>query len=122
MDNYTNKIYARLNESGIVIRLFSSVFEQALKTDILVEEGNEEYHAHVHLKYELMDTNGRYNYKVVKGKLVELKDTEKDELFPVQEPQPTELELLKQQLLQTQAVLAQMQYNSLINGEGYNNV
>jgi hypothetical protein len=30
-------------------------------------------------------------------------------------PQPTEIELLKQQLLETQTIIAQMQYNSLIN-------
>lgn len=91
MKNYTNKIYARLNEKGVVIKLFSSVFEQALESDVLVEEGNAEYHAHVHLKYNLMDVDGRYNYIVRDGKMVQLTDEEKEELFPKEEiiPEPT---------------------------------
>lgn len=86
MENFTNKIYARLNEDGIVIKLFSSVFEQPLESDKLVEEGNEEYHAHVHLKYELMDMNGDYNYKFEDDKMVELTAEQKAELFPKVEP------------------------------------
>lgn len=86
MENYTNKIYARINEEGIVTKLFSSVFEQPLESDKLVEEGHEEYHAHVHLKYELMDINGDYNYKFEDDKMVELTDEQKAELFPKVEP------------------------------------
>lgn len=85
MENYTNKIYARLDKKGVVIKLFSSVFEQTLEGDVLVEEGNEEYHAHVHLKYTLMDTDGRYNYIVRDGQISLLTDEEKEELFPKEE-------------------------------------
>lgn len=99
MENNTNKIYARLNESKIVIELFSSVFEQPLETDILVEEGNEEYHAHVHLKYNLMDDKYRYNYKYLENKIVELTEEEKANLFPIQEEQPTEMEQLIDNLI-----------------------
>lgn len=91
MENYTNKIYARLDEKGVVVKLFSSIFEQSLEGDVLVEEGNAEYHAHVHLKYTLMDMEGRYNYIVRDGEMVELTDEEKEELFPKEEiiPKPT---------------------------------
>ena len=90
MENYTHKIYARKNDNNIVIKLFSSVFENNLDTDFLVEEGNEEYHAHVHLKYELVDMNGDYNYKFEDGKMIELTDEEKAKLFPVVEVDPVE--------------------------------
>lgn len=103
MENYTNKIYARLNEKRIVVKLFSSVFEQALEGDVLVEEGNEEYHAHVHLKYTLMDVDGRYNYIVRDGKMVQLTDEEKEELFPTPVQQPTEQQILNAKLLQDNA-------------------
>lgn len=96
MENYKNKIYARVNDKGIVIKLFSSVFETPLETDKLIEEGNEDYHAHVHLKYKLTDDNGDYNYKYT-DKLVELTAEEKKELFhkePVV-PSPTLEERLK---------------------------
>lgn len=103
MESYTNKIYVRLDENGIVIKLFSSVFEQALKTDVLIEEGNEEYHAHVHLKYQLVDMEGRYNYKYEKKKLIELTEEEKEILFPAPKPQPTEQQILNAKLLQDYA-------------------
>ena len=86
MENFKNKIYARINESDVVVKLFSSVFEQPLETDILIEEGDEEYHAHVHLKYALIDNEGRYNYSIKDNELHELTDEEKAVLFPVEEP------------------------------------
>ena len=86
MEQITNKIYARLNKNNIVIKLFSSVFEQPIESDKLVEEGNEDYHAHVHLKYQLIDMNGNYNYKFVDDKMVGLTEEEKEKLFPKVEP------------------------------------
>ena len=103
MENYTNKIYARKREDNIVIKFFSSVFENNLNTDFLVEEGNEDYHAHVHLKYKLTDEDGRYNYKILEDQLVELTEEEKEKLFPPPTPQITEQEKLNSQLLQSYA-------------------
>lgn len=103
MENYTNKIYARKREDNIVIKFFSSVFENNLDTDFLVEEGNEDYHAHVHLKYKLIDEYGRYNYKISEDKLVELTEEEKEKLFPPPAPQITEQEKVNAQLLQSNA-------------------
>ena len=85
-EKMTNKIYARLNEDNIVVKLFSNVFETPLETDLMVEEGNEDYHAHVHLKYQLIDMNGDYNYKFEDDKMIELTDEEKAKLFPKVEP------------------------------------
>lgn len=82
MEGYKYKIYARLDEKNIVIKLFSSVFYKAEETDKLVEEGNEEYHAHVHLKYKLTDEKGRYNYKYENDKMILLTEEEKAELSP----------------------------------------
>lgn len=81
-----NKIYARTNEIGIVANLFSSVFEQPLESDIFIEEGNEEYHAHVHLKYIAFDEYGRANYRSVNGILKLIPEAEKP---PVPPPEPT---------------------------------
>ena len=103
MENHTNKIYARLNESKIVVELFSSVFEQPLETDILIEEGNEEYHSHIHLKYTLIDNEGRYNYKYESENLVELTNEEKEALFPAPVQKPTEQQILNAKLLQDNA-------------------
>ena len=103
MENYTNKIYARKREDNVVIKFFSSVFENNLDTDFLVEEGNEDYHAHVHLKYRLTDEEGRYNYKISEDQLVELTEEEKEKLFPPTAPQIPEQEKLNAQLLQSNA-------------------
>lgn len=103
MENYTNKIYARKREDNVVIKFFSSVFENNLDTDFLVEEGNEDYHAHVHLKYRLTDEEGRYNYKISEDKLIELTEEEKEKLFPPTAPQITEQVILNTQLLQSNA-------------------
>ena len=103
MENYTNKIYARKREDNVVIKFFSSVFENNLDTDFLVEEGNEEYHAHVHLKYRLTDEEGRYNYKISEDKLTKLTEEEKEKMFPPAPPQITEQEKLNALLLQSNA-------------------
>ena len=103
MENYTNKIYARKREDNIVIKFFSSVFENNLDTDFLVEEGNEDYHAHVHLKYRLTDEEGRYNYKISEDKLIELTEEEKEKLFLPTAPKITEQERINAQLLQSNA-------------------
>lgn len=113
METMTNKIYARLNENNVVIKLFSSVFEQPVEGDKLVEEGNEEYHAHVHLKYELVDMNGDYNYKFEDEKMIELTDEEKAKLFPVVEVDPVEpledqVEKLKAQIKVMQQDMADL--------------
>lgn len=104
MEN-TKKIYARLDKNNVVIKMFSSVFEQPLDTDKLVEEGNKEYHAHVHLKYTVIDENGKYNYKYENNKLIELTDAEKEILFPKPVPQPSENEMLVSSLLLDNAEL-----------------
>lgn len=68
----TNKIYARPNDEGVVTKLFSSVFYTPEDGDILIEEGNEDYHAHVHLKYSLFteDEPRVYQYKIVNNRML----------------------------------------------------
>lgn len=101
MEGYKYKIYARLDEKNIVIKLFSSVFYKAEETDKLVEEGNEEYHAHVHLKYKLTDEKGRYNYKYENDKMILLTEEEKAELFP---PSTAVEEMSEQEKLNAQLI------------------
>ena len=92
MPRYTNKIYAR-SVGGIIVKLFSSVFASPQEGDFLIEEGNEDCHAHVHLKYQLMDEQGRYNYKIVNGKFADIPEAEKP---PIPVPSKSEIEILKE--------------------------
>lgn len=116
MENYTNKIYARKREDNIVIKFFSSVFENNLDTDFLVEEGNEDYHAHVHLKYRLTDEEGRYNYKISEDKLIELTEEDKEKLFPPTSPEITEQEITEQERINAQLLQSNAQ-QQLINAQ-----
>ena len=45
-------------------------------------------------------------------------EEEKEKLFPKQEQQPSKEEILEQQLLQTQAALAELQANILLQSQG----
>lgn len=93
-----NTIYARPS-NGLVERFFSSVFEQPLDTDIIVESGNEDYHAHVHIKYAALDENGCHNYKIVDGVVVRTTDEEKAAELASRPPAPpTEKEMMQQQI------------------------
>ena len=91
MDIITNKIYATSDSTGTVVKLFSSVFETPQDGDILIEEGNEDYHAHVHLKYQLVDEYGRYNYRIANDNLEEIIGKP-----PISEPPKSEIEILKE--------------------------
>lgn len=123
-------VYAKLNEKNEILELQSSIFlsDATGWTKIDEGQGGDKY-AHPQGNYfdtengelPILDVKGRPNYKYLDGNLVEITEEEKEALHPVQEPQPTEVELLKQQLLETQAQLAEMQYNILLNG-GIQNV
>lgn len=94
-----NRIYARHDNEGVVYRIFSSVFETPKDTDILIEGGISEYHAHVHLKYQSMDANGCYNYKIVNGLLVQRSEAEKLAEIAQRPPAPkTEIEIMRETL------------------------
>jgi hypothetical protein len=107
----TNKIYARTDPAGIVTRLFSSVSEAPLDGDVLIEEGNEDHHAYVHLKYQLTDDAGRYNYRIVDGQFEIIPEEDKPPAPEPPEPLPTATELVLME------ALAEV-YEMLTGGEG----
>jgi hypothetical protein len=86
MTESKNQIYARTDGTGTVVRFFSSVFETPTPSDIFIEEGDEDYHAHVHLKYDLVDEDGRYNYSIVDGQLTLIPDEDKPPIPDPPEP------------------------------------
>ena len=60
-----NKIYARANEQGIVIYIFSEAFDTPLATDVCINETNIDRHGAQ--KYPVFDENGIYNYEIKDG-------------------------------------------------------
>lgn len=83
MDN-TIKVYVRPDSTETAIKIFSSIFETPLDTDVLIDTSTEtsdrDKFAHADSQYlekGLLDSNQCYNYKIVDNKLVERTDSEK---------------------------------------------
>ena len=91
------KVYVKLDENKIITQINSSIFLKDMTDYICIDEGMGDKFAHAQGNYlpkGLMDNNGKYNYKFDNG-LVELTDEEKEVLFPVPKPQPTNDERLE---------------------------
>lgn len=115
------KVYIKIDENNCIIEIASSIFLSNTVNYICIDEGSGDKYSHAqgnYLSKSLVDSKGRYNYKYVDNKVVELTEEEKESLYPEQEQQPTEAELLKQQLLETQAQLADLQEQILLNNGG----
>ena len=71
MDEYIeyNKIYARVNASGIVVDIFSEAFKTPDENDVCIDETNTDRHGAQ--RYQVYDENGVANYAIVNGALVE---------------------------------------------------
>lgn len=63
-----NKIYARANENGIVVDIFSEAFKTPDENDVCVDETNTDRHGAQ--QYEVYDINGIANYAIVNGALI----------------------------------------------------
>ena len=63
-----NKIYARANENGIVVDIFSEAFKTPTENDVCIDETNTDRHGAQ--RYEVYDINGIANYAIVNGALV----------------------------------------------------
>lgn len=121
MEDNKIKVYIKIDKNNCITDINSSIFLDNTEGCIQIDEGFGKKYAHAQNHYfpekkPLRDYEGRFNYKYVDNKLVELTEEEKQKLYPVQEPS-REL-LLEQQLLQTQAQLANLQEQILLNNGG----
>lgn len=69
------QVYARPNEKGEVIKIFSTCFFQPQEGDVLLKEGSGDEFAHVSY-YKIYDENGFLNYIIQDGALVDRDKTE----------------------------------------------
>ena len=74
------QVFARPNEKGDVIKIFSTCFFQPQEGDVLLKEGSGDEFAHVSY-YKIYDENGILNYKIENGALVERDKTADMERF-----------------------------------------
>lgn len=119
MEENSIKVYVQIDENNLLTQINSSIFISNLTGWIQIDEGTGDKYSHAqgnYLEKGLIDSEGKYNYKLVDGKPVELIDTEKESLFPTLAPEPTKEELLEKHLLETQALVANLQEQILLNG------
>lgn len=106
------KVYVSLQD-GYITSINSEIFlsEEEMSTMTEINRGQGDKYAHAQSQYlekELVDEHGRYNYKYVEGKVVEIAEAEKP---TIKEPKavPTEQEKINAQLmLQIAQLKAQM--------------
>lgn len=101
------KVYIKLDSNKVVKEVGSSNFIQDLKDWIYIDEGYGDKYGQAQGNYlvkGLVDEKGRYNYKFDTA-LVELTEEEKNILFPIAPPQPSETEKLREELNLVQQAL-----------------
>lgn len=97
------KVYVKLNEDNCITSVNSEIFlsneeMQAMKN---IDEGEGDKYVHAQSQYlenGLIDKYGRYNYKYVEGKVVEVAEGDKP---TIEEPKavPTEQQKINAQLM-----------------------
>lgn len=100
--NNEYKVYVSLQD-GYITSINSDIFlsDEEMSTMTEIDQGQGDKYAHAQSQYlekELVDESGRYNYKYVEGKVVELEEIDKPAIVePKQEP--TEQEKINAQLM-----------------------
>lgn len=110
MEENLIKVYVQTNSNNVITCINSSIFITDSTGWTQIDEGTGDKYAHAQSNYldkGLVDSSGKYNYRLVDGKVVELTDDEKASLFPELTPQPS---------LEEQIKLMQKAMNELILG------
>lgn len=74
------KVYVKTNENNEIIQIASSIFLEDFTGWIEIDEGQGDKYAHAQSQYlekGLIDQQGRYNYKLVEGEVIEIQEDEK---------------------------------------------
>lgn len=100
--NNEYKVYVSLQD-GYITSINSDIFlsEEEIQTMTEIDKGQGDKYAHAQSQYlekELVDEHGRYNYKYVEGKVIEVAEADKP---TIEEPKavPTEQDKINAQLM-----------------------
>lgn len=109
------RVYINKDSENNITSINSSIFlsEEEMSKMIEIDKGQGDKYAHAQGQYldkGLVDEHGRYNYKFVNGKVVEVEEVDKP---TIEEPkaEPTEQEKINAQLM-----LQIAQLKALMNG------
>ena len=105
--NNEYKVYVSLQD-GYITSINSEIFlsQEEIQTMTEIDKGQGDKYAHAQSQYlekELVDVNGRYNYKFVEGKVIEVAEEEKPK---IEEPE--------QQATAQDRIEAQVMYTALM--------
>ena len=98
------KVYVSLQD-GYITSINSEIFlsEEEIQTMTLIDQGQGDKYAHAQSQYlekELVDGHGRYNYKYVEGKVIEVAEKDKPEVVDP-EQQATTQDKIEAQVIYT---------------------
>lgn len=110
MPSNLHGVYAKTNELQQVERVYSTVFEEPQECDILLKHGLGDEFVHVGY-YQIYDEQMCHNYKVVDGLIIECTPEDKQVELDSRTSSHEESSL-KEQILQLQAVVIDMQYQN----------
>ena len=109
------KVYVKLNDDKCITSIDSEIFlsEEEIQTMTNIDEGESDKYVHAQSQYlekGLVDEQGRYNYKFVEGKVVEVAEGDK--------PTPTapKKEPTEQEKINAQLMLQIAQLKAQVNG------
>lgn len=106
MEEY--KVYVLLDQDNHITSINSDIFlsEEEMSTMTEIDQGQGDKYAHAQSQYlekELVDEHGRYNYKFLEGKVVEVAEAEKP---TIEEPE--------QQATAQDKIEAQVMYTAMM--------
>lgn len=106
------KVYVSLQD-GYITSINSEIFlsQEEIKTMTEIDQGQGDKYAHaqgLYLEKELVDEHGRYNYKFVEGKVVEVAEEEKP---TIKEP---EQQATAQDKIEAQVIYTAMMTDTLL--------
>lgn len=81
------KVYVKTDSNSVITEINSDVFLESVEGYTLIDEGVGDKYAHAQGNYlpdSLIDSSGKYNFKLVDGVVIALTDEEKAMLFPVE--------------------------------------
>lgn len=99
------KVYVKLNEDKCITLIDSEIFltNEEIQTMAEIDKGQGDKYAHAQSQYlekGLIDEYGRYNYKFVEGKVVEVAEEDKPKI-DVSEQQATTQDKIEAQVMYT---------------------
>lgn len=111
MESSKFKVYIKIDQNKCITDIISNLTLKDPTGYIEIDEGFGDKYCLAQGNYfpqekSLIDGQGRYNYKLIDKKVIELTDDEKEELYPPITPQPSEQQVLNAKLLQDNAEMS----------------